>query len=127
MGPAFLSFAGGVQAHDGEVDALECGGLGGEMTAGVDRPPDPSINRLNRVGGANDRADLGIELEKRHELRPRVRPQPDDRGILALPFLTELSEGIQRSSFRRRSVDWLEIFRDRRPVLLRGILERIAQ
>jgi hypothetical protein len=45
VGPAFLSFAGGVQAHDREVDACEGGGLGGDVAAGVDRAPDSGVDR----------------------------------------------------------------------------------
>jgi hypothetical protein len=67
----------------------------------------------HRVGGADDRADLLIELQKRHELGPRISPQPNDRRILLLPLLTELGEGIQRSGLRRRGVHWFQVTRDR--------------
>src|SRR5512135_1486089 len=39
VGPPLASPAGGVQAHDRHVQALECGVLGGEMAAGVHGPP----------------------------------------------------------------------------------------
>jgi hypothetical protein len=57
VGPASLSLAGGVQAHDCEVDALEGGRLGREVPAGVDRAPDPGVDRFDRISGADDRAD----------------------------------------------------------------------
>jgi hypothetical protein len=98
VGPAFLSLAGGVQAHDREVDARECGGLGGDVPAGVDRAPDPGVDALDRVGGTNNRADLLIKSEERYEFGPRSGPEPDNRGILALPFLAELGEGVQRGT-----------------------------
>ena len=43
VGPALLSLASGVQAHDREEDALQGGRLGGEVAAGVDRPPIPAL------------------------------------------------------------------------------------
>ena len=39
VGPPLAAPAGGVQAHDRHVQALECGVLGGEMAAGVHGPP----------------------------------------------------------------------------------------
>jgi hypothetical protein len=80
----------------------------------------------DRVGGTNDRADFGVELEEGHELGPGVGPEPDDRGILGFPFLAELGEGVQRGGFRGRGVDGFEVAGDRRPVFLRGVFERIA-
>ena len=39
VGPALAAPAGGVQAHDRQIEALERGLLGGEMPAGVHGPP----------------------------------------------------------------------------------------
>jgi hypothetical protein len=64
------------------------------MAAGVDRAPDPGVDGLDRVDGTNDRADLRVELEEGHELGPRIGPQPDNRRVFALPFLTEFGEGV---------------------------------
>ena len=72
VGPALLSLAGGVEAHDREVDALQRGRLGREVPAGVDCAPDPGVDALDGIGGANDRADFPVKLEERHELRPRI-------------------------------------------------------
>jgi hypothetical protein len=40
---------------------LEGGLLGGEVAAGLDRAAEPGIQRLDRVGGADQRADLLVE------------------------------------------------------------------
>ena len=47
VGPALLSLAGGVEAHDREVDALQRGRLGREVPAGVDCAPDPGVDALD--------------------------------------------------------------------------------
>jgi hypothetical protein len=62
-----------------------------------------------RIGGTHDRADLLIKSEERYEFGPRSGPEPDNRGIFLLPFLTGLGEGIQRGSLRGRGGDWFEI------------------
>jgi hypothetical protein len=48
VGPASLALAGGIEAHDREVDALQRGHLGREVPPGVDCAPDPGVDRLNR-------------------------------------------------------------------------------
>src|SRR3982074_705057 len=65
VGPACAALAGRVQAHDREVDALECCLLVREVSAGVDRAPDAGVDALNRIGGADDRAEVLVELQKR--------------------------------------------------------------
>ena len=42
--PASAALAGGVEAYDRQVDALERGRLVGEVTAGLDRPTDPGVH-----------------------------------------------------------------------------------
>src|SRR5947209_5461344 len=69
--PAALPGSCGIQAHDGHVHALEAGLLVGEVAAGLDRPTDPRVDRLDRVG-AHDLADLDVEAQERHELGPRM-------------------------------------------------------
>ncbi|GAA2558375.1 hypothetical protein GCM10010423_70320 [Streptomyces levis] len=64
------------------VDALQSGLLVGEVTAGLDRPPDPCVHRLDRIGRADDAADLGVEPQERGELLPRVLPQFTIAGYL---------------------------------------------
>lgn len=46
---------------------------------------DSGVDALDNVGGANDGADLGVEGQERHELRPRLLPQPHDRWISVAP------------------------------------------
>src|SRR4051812_43270972 len=83
VGPAGSSLAGGVEAGDGKVQHFQRGLLGGEMAAGVDRAAEPGVQALNRVGAADDPADLYVEGQERHHLRPRVGPQPGDGRVLA--------------------------------------------
>src|SRR5438067_12207483 len=47
VGPAFAALYGGVEAHDGKVDAFECGLLVGEVAAGVDRSADAGVDRFD--------------------------------------------------------------------------------
>ena len=98
----------GSRRHDGHVDALQRGLLVREVAAGLDRPPDPGVDGLDRVGGADDPADLGVEAEERHELRPGVLPQPHDRRVLLAPGVGELGEPLQCGLLGRRGVDGLE-------------------
>jgi hypothetical protein len=42
-----LAGAGGVQAHDGQVDALERGGVRGEVSAGADGLADAGVDALD--------------------------------------------------------------------------------
>src|SRR3954453_15069409 len=53
--PAALPGAGRVETHDGHVDALERGGLVGEVPAGLDRPADARVDRLDRVRNRYER------------------------------------------------------------------------
>ena len=60
VGPASLSSSGGVQAHDREVDALEGGGLGREVAAGVDRAPDPGVDGFEALLSSSTRRGRGL-------------------------------------------------------------------
>jgi hypothetical protein len=62
------------------------------VTAGFDRPPVAGVQRLDRVGGADDLADLDVVVQERDELVPGVLPQPDDRRIPLPPLLGQLIE-----------------------------------
>ena len=64
----------GVQTHYGEVNAFQCGLLVREMTAGSDGFPDPGVHGFDRIGRADDAADLCIELQERHVLGPSCIP-----------------------------------------------------
>ena len=123
VGPALAAPAGGVQAHDRQVQALERGLLGGEMPAGVHRPPQPGINRFDGIGRADHGPYFPVEGQERHELGPRVLPQPYDSRVAFLPFPGELGEPVQRLGLGRGCVNGLEVFRDLRPVPFRSVLE----
>src|SRR5205814_4756194 len=58
VGPPLPSSPGGVQADDDEVGVLAGGLLGGEVAAGPDRAAEPGAEALDRVGRADQRADL---------------------------------------------------------------------
>lgn len=74
----------GSSAHQRQVDAFERGLLRREMSTGIDRPPDPRVDAVDRVGRADDSGDLAVELQEGHELSPGIGPQPDDRRISLL-------------------------------------------
>ena len=48
-GPAFASGPGRVQAHHGQVDALEGGLVGGEVSPGPDGLADPRVDALEAL------------------------------------------------------------------------------
>ena len=121
---ASAALPAGVEAHHGEVDALGRGGLVGEVPAGADGPADEGVDALDGVGGADDGADLGVEGQDRHELRPCLLPQPDDRRIPVAPSFGELGEPGPGSRLGRRGVDGLESFGDGVPVLPASIPKR---
>ena len=69
----------------------------------------------------------GVELQERDKLRPRGLPQFDDRRVSIAPRLGERDERIEGGRFARRGVDRFEILGQRRPVLLRGVAEAVAE
>jgi hypothetical protein len=126
-GPAFAALAGGVQAHDGHVDALQRGGLVGEVPAGADGLADARVDAFDRVGRADDPTDLDVDLEERHELGPGVLPKPDDRRVPVAPFLLELQEPVLGGLRGRRGGDGRERAGDLVPVLASRVAERGPQ
>src|SRR5258707_9758504 len=84
VGPALPAASGGVEADDGQVQHFQRCLFVREMAAGVDRAAEPGVERLDRVGGTDDRPDLDVEGEECDELRPGAGPQPDDRRVLGL-------------------------------------------
>src|SRR5258706_9671311 len=68
-----------------------------------------------------------LKREERHELRPRVLPQPHDGWETGLPALGELGEAVQGGCLGGGGVDGLEVFRDGRPVLAAGVAETVGQ
>jgi len=80
----------------------------------------------DRVGGADDGADLAVERQERHELGPGVLPQPHDRGVFAAQRgVAELDEAFQRVGLAGGGVDRLEGLGDAGPVGLGGVAEAI--
>jgi len=68
---------------------LEGGLLGGNVAAGLDRAAEPGIERLDRVGGADQRADLPAGPQEGHELGPGAFPELDDGRVLRFPGAAE--------------------------------------
>jgi hypothetical protein len=81
---------------------FEGGLLGREVSTGADRAAEPGVERLDRVRRGDDGADLGVEVEERHELRPRACPQLHDRRVASLPALRELGQAVVCGRFGRR-------------------------
>src|SRR6185437_13835365 len=84
---AFLlgSFAGAFvfDVADREPEQLDDGVIGGKVPAVLDDFAQLVVQRLDRVGGVDDLADLGWELQERDEPLPRVLPDRD--GALVAP------------------------------------------
>src|SRR6266581_4248499 len=81
----------------------------------------------DRVGRADDGADLAVEGQERHELGPGVLPQPDDRRVLLFPGAAELGERVEGGGLGGGGVDRLEVFGELAPVALAGVAEAVAQ
>src|SRR5260221_13175784 len=90
------------------------------MTPRLDRLSDPGVHTLDSVRGAYDLPDVVSEREERHELRPRVLPQPDDGWATGLPAFSERGQAAQGGCPGGGGVDGLEVFRDGRPGLASG-------
>jgi hypothetical protein len=118
LGPPLAALPGRVEAHEGQVEALEGGLLGREVAAGVHGAAQPGVDRLDRVGRADDCSYFPVEAQEWYEFSPGVLPQPDDRGVAFLPLAGELGEPVERVRFGRRGVDGLEVFRELCPVPL---------
>ena len=83
---------------------------GREVAAGIHRSAEPGVNRLDCVGGADDRPYFPVEPQERHEFGPRVLPQPYNGRVALLPLAGELGEPVERLGFRRGGVDRLEVW-----------------
>lgn len=75
--------------------------------------PDLAIDRLDGVGGVNDRADGGRIGQERGDLIPMSLPQRRDGGIFVDSFFGEAPPSLASGGFRRRSVDGASVLRDR--------------
>src|SRR3954454_9389435 len=58
--PACLTGALRVESSGDQVQAFQCGLLGGEVSADGDRAPVPGVQRLDRVGAEQDPANLDV-------------------------------------------------------------------
>ena len=65
---------GRVERPDDEVEAFHRGLLVREVASGSGGPPEPGVQRLDRVRRVDDPSDLGAVVEEGHELGPRVLP-----------------------------------------------------
>jgi hypothetical protein len=119
-GPPGLALAGGVEGSGDQVEAFERRLLGGEMAAGLDRPPVPGVQRLDGVGGADDLADLQVVVQERDELVPGVVPQPDDRRVPPAPGLGEVVERGPGGGGADGGVDGFDAAFEGVPVAARG-------
>ena len=68
--PSFLGGAGRVKGTRHEVQTLQRGLIGREVTTGPHSPPETGVQRLDRVRGADDAADLDVVGEEGDELLP---------------------------------------------------------
>ncbi len=66
------------------------------------RPPKSGVQRLDRIGGVNNLADLGRKGEERRELVPGVFPGSDHCRILLSPVVTEVGEQVRGGHGLRR-------------------------
>src|SRR5262245_2185574 len=97
------------------------------MPACADRAAIAGVDRLHRVGRADDPADLHVVVQERHELAPRVLPQADDRRILGAPRGGELHEPFLGRGLGRGGVNRPDVFGDLIPVLARCVAKGVAQ
>ena len=75
---AVLALLGGDEAQH-----FHGGLLGREVPTLADRPPEPRVQTLDRIRGVDDGAELGRELQERHELAPRRSHDPIIAGYLS--------------------------------------------
>src|SRR3546814_465625 len=78
--------------HGDEVEDLQRGLFVGEVASVADGSSEPRVEALDRVRGVHDPAELGRELEERHELPPGSFPAGDHRRVAVTPGLRELFE-----------------------------------
>jgi hypothetical protein len=96
--------AGRVEARDRNVDPRECGLLGGEVLAGLDRPADAGVHALDRMGSARDLAGLDVDASGAPQVwvivcghtAPTVsgRPLSPSRTIISTSFTPRFLHGL---------------------------------
>ncbi len=89
-------------------------------------PAGSGIERLNRVGRADDPPDLDVELQERRELGPSAASEPKNGRLAVSPGLVELHQPFDCGSLGRRGLDGLEVLGELVPVPTRGISKAIA-
>ena len=62
--PTCLAAAGGVKRADDHIQKLQCRRLVGEMILGLDGAAVAGVDRLNRVGAADDPGHLHVVFEE---------------------------------------------------------------
>ncbi|MBV9314073.1 MAG: hypothetical protein JO100_10105 [Pseudonocardia sp.] len=102
VGPASLAGAGGVQAHDRQVNALERGLLVGEMSSGVDRSADPPMAWSMLVDQREPVTDVG-DLGGLDRAADGARDASDPA---ALARVGEETPRAARVSMRDEAVGW---------------------
>src|SRR4029077_15490663 len=124
--PSLLASTRRVEASDGAGQALDRCLRAREVTASTHAAAHPCVHALDRVRRIDDLTDLGVVGQKRNELRPRVLPQADDRGVALAPFAGELVEALPRGLLGRCGVDGTEIAGELVPVLLARVAKRVS-
>src|SRR5207249_9864678 len=104
-----------------KVEDLHRGLLVREVSSMTDRPAEPGVQALDRVGRVDDLAELDRELEERHELAPGVLPRTDHRRIDLPPSDRELCESDLGGFDGRGGVDLSQLAGDLTPVFLRRV------
>jgi len=86
------------------------------VSAGLDGPPVPGVERLDCVGATQHPADLQVVVQERDELFPGVVPELDDRRIAPVPRFGQLLEGGPGGGGVDRGVDRFDVAPQRVPV-----------
>ena len=120
--------AGGVQAHDGHVDALQGGLLVGEVPAGADGLADAGVDRLDRVRRADD--PCGSRRRTARNGTNSAQAFSHSRtiaGYFSPQASANSTNRVGRGVLGRRGVDRLERLGDLVPVLAGRVPERVPQ
>jgi hypothetical protein len=126
VAPPLASLAAGVQAHDGEVEALEGGLLGREVAAGFHGAPVAGIERLAFVVQMMVRISRSNRRNGTNSAQG-VLPEPYDGGVALLSFPGEIGEGVERDGLGRCGVNGLEALGYLGPVPLRCVPGRMPR
>ena len=92
---ALFELADAVLCADGPVRVLAGLSLAPEHRRGHGAA-EPGINGFDSIRRADDGPYFPVELQERHEFRPRVLPEPYDSRVALLPLAGEFGEPVQR-------------------------------